>query len=59
MLGYLLATLRNTLSPRFDLSKTRLETMAIFLFGLTNGRTVNLNYRFVLTKVPKVPQLLA
>ena len=59
MLGYLLATLRNTLSSRFDLSKTRLETMAILLFGLANGRTVNLNYGFVLTKVPKVPQLLA
>ena len=44
MLGYLLAPLLNTLSPHFDLSKTRLETMAIILFGLANGRTVNLSH---------------
>ena len=41
MHGYLLAPLLNTLSPHFDLSKTRLETMAIILFSLANGRTVN------------------
>ena len=44
MPGYLLAPLLNTLSPHFDLSKTRLETMAIILFGLANGRTVNLSH---------------
>ena len=44
MLGYLLAPLRDTLRPHFNLSKTRLATMAIILFGLTNGRTVNLSH---------------
>ena len=44
MLGYLLAPLLNRPSPHFDLSKTRLETMAIILFGLANGRTVNLSH---------------
>ena len=32
-----------TLSPHFDLSKTRLETLAIMLAGLANGR-VNLGH---------------
>ena len=44
MLGYLLAPLRDTLRPHFNLSKTRLATMAIILFGLANGRTVNLSH---------------
>ena len=43
MLGYLLAPLRDTLRPHFNLSKTRLATMAIILFGLANGRTVSLS----------------
>ena len=42
MIEYLLAPLRNTLRPHFDLSKTRLEAMVIILFGLANGRTVSL-----------------
>ena len=33
MLGYLLAPLRDKLRPHFNLSKTRLATMAIILFG--------------------------
>ena len=44
MLGYLLAPLRDTLRPHFNLSKTRLATMAIILFGLANGRTVTLSH---------------
>ena len=44
MLGYLLAPLRDTLRPHFNLSKTRLATMAIILFGPANGRTVNLSH---------------
>ena len=44
MLGYLLAPLRDTLRPHFNLSKTRLATMAIILFGLANGRIVNLSH---------------
>jgi hypothetical protein len=31
-------------SPHFDLSKTRLETLAVLLVGLANGRTVNLSH---------------
>ena len=42
MFGFLLAPLMTTLSPHFDLSKTRLETLTIMLIGLANGRTVNL-----------------
>ena len=41
MFGFLLTPLMTTLSPHFDLSKTRLETLAIMLIGLANGRTVN------------------
>ncbi|WP_420013765.1 hypothetical protein [Tateyamaria sp.] len=44
MLGFLIAPLMTTLSPHFDLSKTRLETLAIMLAGLANGRTVNLGH---------------
>ena len=33
MLGYLLAPLLNTPGPQFDPGRTRLETMAIILFG--------------------------
>ena len=44
MPGYLLAPLMNRPSPHFDLSKTRLETLAIMLAGLANGRTVNLSH---------------
>lgn len=44
MLGFLLAPLMATLSPHFDLSKTRLESLAIMLAGLANGRTVNLSH---------------
>ena len=41
MPGYRLAPLLNTPGPQFDPGRTRLETMAIILFGLANGRTVN------------------
>ena len=44
MLVFLLAPLMTTLSPHFDLGKTRLETLAIMLAGLANGRTVNLSH---------------
>ncbi len=44
MLSFLLASLMSTLRPHFDLSKTRLETFAIMLVGLANGRTVNLGH---------------
>ena len=44
MLGYLFAPLRDTLRPHFNLSKTRLTTMAIILFGLVNGRIVSLSH---------------
>ena len=44
MFGFLLTPLMTTLSPHFDLSKTRLETLAIMLIGLANGRTVNLGH---------------
>lgn len=44
MLERLLAPLLETLRPHFDLSKTRLETLAVLLVGLANGRTVNLSH---------------
>ena len=44
MHGYLLAPLLNRPSPHFDPGKTRLETLAIMLAGLANGRTVNLGH---------------
>ena len=44
MLKCLLAPLLETLRPHFDLSKTRLETLAVLLFGLANCRTVNLSH---------------
>jgi hypothetical protein len=44
MLERLLAPLLETLRPHFDLSKTRLETLAVLLFGLANCRTVNLSH---------------
>lgn len=44
MLDRLLAPLLETLRPHFDLSKTRLETLAVLLVGLANGRTVNLSH---------------
>ena len=40
----LLASLLATLRPHFDISKTRLETLAVLLVGLANGRTVNLSH---------------
>ena len=40
----LLAPLLQTLRPHFDLGKTRLETLAVLLVGLANGRTVNLSH---------------
>lgn len=33
-----------TLAPHFDLSKSRLATLAIMIIGLANGRTVNLSH---------------
>ena len=44
MFDHLLAPLRDTLSPHFNLSKTRLEAMAAIMFGLPNCRTVNLTH---------------
>ena len=44
MLTCLLAPLLETLRPHFELSKTRLETLAVLLVGLANGRTVNLSH---------------
>jgi len=44
MLECLLAPLLETLRPHFALSKTRLETLAVVLVGLANGRTVNLSH---------------
>lgn len=44
MFGLLLAPLVATLRPHFELSKTRLETLAVLLAGLANTRTVNLSH---------------
>jgi hypothetical protein len=44
MFEHLLAPLLETLRPHFALSKTRLETLAVLLVGLANGRTVNLSH---------------
>lgn len=44
MLGFLIAPLMSTLTPHFDLSKTRMETLAVMLAGLANCRTVNLSH---------------
>ena len=44
MFDHLLAPLRDTLRPHFDLRKTRLETMAAIMFGLVNCRTVNFTH---------------
>ena len=44
MFDHLLAPLRDTLRPHFNLRKTRLEAMAAIMFGLVNCRTVNLTH---------------
>ena len=44
MFDHLLAPLRDTLSPHFNLRKTRLEAMAAIMFGLVNCRTVNFTH---------------
>lgn len=44
MFERLLAPLLETLRPHFDLSKSRLETLAVLLVGLANCRTVNLSH---------------
>ena len=44
MFDHLFASLRDTLRPHFNLSKTRLETMASIMLGLPNCRTVNLTH---------------
>jgi hypothetical protein len=44
MINRVLAPLLELLRPHFDLSKTRLETLAVLLVGLANGRTVNLSH---------------
>ena len=44
MFDHLLAPLRDTLSPHFNLRKTQLEAMAAIMFGLVNCRTVNLTH---------------
>jgi hypothetical protein len=44
MFDRILAPLLETLRPHFSLSKSRLETLAVLLVGLANGRTVNLSH---------------
>ena len=44
MFDHLLAPLRDTLSPHFNLRKTRLEAMDAIMLGLVNCRTVNLTH---------------
>ena len=44
MFERLLAPLLETLRPHFGLSKTRLKTLAVLLFGLANCRTVQLSH---------------
>lgn len=44
MFECLLTPLLETLRPHFALSKTRLETLAVLMVGLANGRTVNLSH---------------
>ena len=44
MFDHLLAPLRDTLRPHFNLRKTRLEAMAAIMLGLVNCRTVNLTH---------------
>lgn len=44
MFDLLLTPLLKTLRPHFELSKTRLETLAVLLVGLANTRTVNLSH---------------
>lgn len=44
MIGSVLTPLFETLRPHFDLSKTRLVTLAVLIVGLANGRTVNLSH---------------
>lgn len=44
MTGMLLAPLIATLRPHFELGKTRLETLAVLLVELANGRTINLSH---------------
>ncbi len=51
MFGSLLAPLLATLRPHFNLSKTRLETLAVLLLGLANSRTVNLSH--LASQVPR------
>jgi len=44
MFSFLLPPLIETLRVHFALSKTRIETLAVLLVGLANGRTVNLSH---------------
>ena len=44
MLDHLPTPLLEALHPHFALSKNRLETLAVLLVGLANGRTVNLSH---------------
>ena len=44
MIFTLLASLRESLRPHFNLSKSRLETLTVLLVGMINGRTVNLSH---------------
>ena len=41
---HLLDALMGTLSGHLDLSKSRVETLALLIWGLVNGRTVNLSH---------------
>jgi hypothetical protein len=41
---HLLDALTGTLSRHLDLSKSRVETLALLILGLVNGRTVNLSH---------------
>ena len=44
MTDHPLALLRDTLRPHFNLTKSRLETMAVIISGMVNNRTVNLSH---------------
>ena len=48
-----------TLRPHFELSKTRLETLAVLLFGLANCRMVNFSHLWQVSfrGVPNMDQI--
>ena len=44
MLHRAIATLRNTLRPHLELSKDRVETLALIVVAMVSARTVNLSH---------------